>query len=78
MLDRDPPNLRAREFPEAERILQLIEEHGNPVVDLRVRRRWNRPRGHFGAASPDDLIPMESNKVVEHKHARFARWYCLS
>ena len=30
MLDRAPPDLRARDFAEAERIPQLIQEHGTP------------------------------------------------
>jgi hypothetical protein len=30
MLDRAPPDLRARDFAEAERIPQLIQEHETP------------------------------------------------
>jgi hypothetical protein len=72
MLDRAPPDLRARDFAEAERIPQLIQEHGDTVVDLRFGGRWNRSRSHLGPAPPDDLIPIESNEFVKHKHARFA------
>jgi hypothetical protein len=41
MLDRAPPDLRARDFAEAERMPQLVEEHGDTVVDLRFGGRWN-------------------------------------
>ena len=66
MLDRTPPDLRACDFAEAKRIPQLIEEHGDTVVDLRFSGRRNRPRGHLGPATPDDLIPIDSNEFVEH------------
>jgi hypothetical protein len=41
MLDRAPPDLQARDFAEAERVPQLIQENGDTVVDLRFGRRWN-------------------------------------
>ena len=66
MLDRAPPDLRTRDFAEAERVPQLIQEHGDTVVDLRFSGRRNRPRGHLGPATPDDLIPIDSNEFVEH------------
>jgi hypothetical protein len=72
MFDRSPPDLRTGDFAEAECIPQLLQEHRDAVVDLRVGGRRNRPRGHFRAAPPDDLIAIESNKFVEHKHTRIA------
>ena len=69
MLDRTPPDLRAGDFAEAERIPQLIQEHGDAVVDFRFGGRWNRPCGYLGPAPADDLILIDSNEFVEHKHA---------
>lgn len=77
MLDRAPPDLRTRDFAEAERVPQLIQEHGDTVVDLCLCGRWNRPRGHLGPAPQDDLIPIDSNEFVEHKHAQFAPMVAL-
>jgi hypothetical protein len=67
MFNRTPANLRARGFAEAQRVPELIEEHGNAVIDLGGGGRWNRPRGDFGPAPADNLIPIESDEFVEHK-----------
>ena len=64
MLDRAPPDLGAREFAEAERVSQLIQEHGDAMVDFRLGWSWNRPAGDLGPAPPDDLLPIESNEFV--------------
>src|SRR4029079_13975540 len=70
VLDRAPADLRARDFAETQRIAQLIQEHRNAVVDLRLCRRWYRPGRHLGPAPPDDFVPIDGNKFVEHRYAR--------
>jgi hypothetical protein len=44
----------------------LIEEHRNPVIDLRFGGRWNRPAGDLRSATPDNLFAVEGNKFMEH------------
>src|ERR1051326_3872606 len=67
MLDRASPDLRGRQFAQAECILQLIEEHRDTVVDLRFSWQWNRARGHLRPAPAAYLISIEGNEFVEHK-----------
>src|SRR6185503_3893263 len=77
MLDRGPGDFRARDLAETERVPQLLQEYRDAVIDLRLGGRWDRPRGHLGPAPPDDLVPIERDEFVEHKHTRFARSQCF-
>ncbi len=60
------PHLWIRRQAEAQRIHQLGEEHGYPVIDLRLGGQRQQPRGHLPSTPPDDLFSVDSNEFVEH------------
>src|SRR5687768_11280058 len=66
VLDRALANLGARVEAEAQRVDQLIQEHGHTVIDLRFGGRWNRPRGDPRSAPPDELFAVYGNEFMEH------------
>jgi hypothetical protein len=66
MLDRAPADLRAGRLAEAERNLELIEEHWYAVIDLHFGGQRNRPRGHFRPAPADDFLAVHGNEFMEH------------
>ena len=73
MLDRARADLRARNQAEAQGVLQLIQEHRDTVIDLRLHGRCSRPRGDLRSAPVDDFVAIDGNEFVEHEHPRPAR-----
>jgi len=67
MLDRTPADFWARGCAETQRVSQLIQEHRDAVIDLRLCGGRDGPRGRLGPAPPDDLIPIDSNEFLEHR-----------
>src|SRR5689334_17171704 len=59
-------NLRARQQAEPQGVDQLAEEERNPVIDLRLTGRWNRPCGHLHPAAADDLLAVRSYEFMQH------------
>ena len=72
VLDRAPADLRARRQAEAQRVHQLIQEHRDAVIDLRLGGRRNRPRRHLRPAAPDDLVAVDGDEFMEHGRTRIA------
>jgi len=66
VLDRAEANIGACFQAKAKGVLQLTEEHGQTVLDLRFSGRWIRHRGHLRPASTDDLFTVAGNKFLEH------------
>src|SRR6185503_3188085 len=49
----------------AQRTDQLVQEQRHAVVNLRFGGRWNGPRCHFGTATPDDVVSIYGDELVE-------------
>src|SRR5688572_5051779 len=63
-----PIDLHAARPAGPERLDDLIQEVRDAVVDLCVTGGRNRPAGHLGAATRDDLFPVQRDELVEHEH----------
>jgi hypothetical protein len=65
--------ISARDQAKAQRILQLFQEHGHAVVELRFGGEWRQPRRSLRSTPPDDLVTVFSNELSEHDTSS-ARW----
>ncbi len=61
-----PVDLQTTRVSRAQRVTQLIQEQGDPMVDLRLGRRRNRSRGHFRPTTPDDGVAIERDELMQH------------
>ena len=61
-----PADLRTGGESQAQRLGELIQEQGHPVIDFRAGRRRDRSRRHFGPAAPDDLLAVQGNELMQH------------
>ena len=75
VLNRADRNVGIRPHSQAQCIDELIQEHGDAVIDLHFGRRRNRPRGDFRPAPRDDLVAVCGDEFMQHRLAKHASRY---